>query len=244
MQNNQPKLIYFVQYDSILRECYSIVITNDKSRIISIINPYCKHNREKQDQLNVNFTEDLYDLVVDRINCSSNNGNEHSIGDIYNSEMDCCRKFPNDIHEFNDINELLEYISNIYKGGNPGIWAGNQLWITADEDYELYGIYKDVTTGMIYGQWVSTHQTINLPVPRILEFYSNDNDNKINILLEYDDEYNGIKISYNGYIAYSNRSLIQDVTYRISHLLLPPLRQSKVNDNDNNNDNEIETFQN
>jgi len=185
-----------------------IIITNKESKILRIITPLSEYG----------YVND--ELIVNYINCDVCD-KKHSVDELYNSK-ECSLKFPYEIRKFTDANKLLEHISDLYSGCNPGKWAGHALRIDSDEDMELYGLYEDSATGKIYGGWVATHQTCNLPLPRTLKFNNiKDVNDEIDVLLKSDEEIrHGLKISYKEHTAYSSRSLEDDIYNRIWHLLL------------------------
>ena len=225
---NELNLIYYARSNIVHRECDSIIITDTNSKIIRILTPN-KSTKNKS----------KYELLKDNIECNGNiecndniecNGNDniecneniiHSINDnIYELEKCCCSKFPYHIQKNTDVDELLEYISNIYRSGNPSAWAGHTMGFSADEDYELTGYYIDAETEKYYWGWVSTHQTVNLPRPRMTKFHESKNSNNIiHVLLEDDEDGNGLKISYNGQFAYSKRNMTDEIYDRLWDLL-------------------------
>jgi hypothetical protein len=202
------KYIYYLQQNIVCGECSFIIITNIEYKIVRIITPYAECGYANEN------------LVVNNINCDVCD-KKHSVGELYEWN-ECIYKLPYEIKKFTDANKLLEYISDLYRGCNPGKWAGNALRIDSDEDMELYGLYEDSTTGKIYGGWVSTHKTWDLQLPKTLKFNNTEDINdEINVLLEDDTELGkGLKISYKGHTAYSSRSLANDIYNRIWHLLL------------------------
>lgn len=207
----KSKLIYYIPYNILFNECYSILITDENSRIISIITPFSEM-WEPTKEIN----------IVDSIKCKKNNEKKHSVNDIYDYN-DCCKNFPYSVLQFTDAELVLKHIANIYDGGNPGVWLGNALRIDADEDGELIGVYNDKSTGKTYSGWISTHKTGHLPIPRIVKFNQiHDINNTIDVLLYYDNQVNyGYKISYKDNIAYSHRDVKEQIYKRIWHLLHP-----------------------
>lgn len=211
----ESNLIYYARSNIVDRECDSIIITDTNSKIIKILTPHIS---------TTNKLEYEYELLKDNIECTGNNNVNHSINDIYEPDKCCCSKFQYNINKYTDVNKLLEYISNIYKNGNSSDWAGHTMGFNADEDNELTGYYIDTETGKYYWGWVSTHQTVNLPLPRMTKFQESKNSNNvIQVLLEEDEDENGLKISYNGQCAYSNSNMKDEIYERLWDLLHPDI---------------------
>jgi hypothetical protein len=215
------KYIYYVYQDILTRLCYYILITNENNEIIRIITPYAE---------NYGFVKDT--LSIHSVQCGICSDNSkivlHTVGDVYDNNK-CVQSFPYNMYKFNDASDVLDLISSLYDGGNPGIWAGHSLRMDRDKDGELYGVYEDKETGDVYSGWVNTHRDRYEPVPRIIQLkQENDNikeNSAIEVLLEYDSEnesewITAYKLSYKEHIAYTHRDFREDIYNRLGHLLL------------------------
>jgi hypothetical protein len=217
------KYIYYVYQDILVNLCYYILITNENNEIIRIITPYAENYGFVKDTLSIHSVKcgicsDISKIVL------------HTVGDVYDYNK-CIQSFPYNMYmyKFDDASKVLNLISSLYDGGNPGIWAGHSLRMDRDKDGELYGVYEDKETGDIYSGWVNTHRDRYEPVPRIIQLkQENDNikeNSTIEVLLEYDSEnasewIEAYKLSYKEHIAYTNRDFREDIYNRLRHLLL------------------------
>jgi hypothetical protein len=222
------KYIYSVYQDMLSRTCNHVLITNENHEIIRIISSCGEISSTMQCYI-----------------CSNNDKTVlHTIGDIYECNESNI-KFPYYRDKFNDASNVLELLSSLNNGGNPGAWAGHSLRMDRDEDGELYGVYEDKDTGNIYSGWVNTHRDRYKSVPRIIQLKleqqetkqqetkeqetieldnNKDMPNTIDVLLEYDSENSSewedaYKLSYKQYIAYTHRDFKKDIYNRLWHLL-------------------------
>ena len=217
------KYIYYVYQDTILNICYYILITNENNEIIKIITPYAE---------NYGFAKDT--LSIHSVHSGIYNDNSkivlHTVGDVYDYDYNkSFLSFKCNMYKFTDASDVLDLISSLYDGGNPGVWAGYSLRMDKDEDGELYGVYEDKETGNVYSGWVNTHRDRYEPVPRIIHLkLENDNikeNSAIEVLLEHDSEHasewiTAYKLSYKEHIAYTHRDFREDIYNRLGLLLV------------------------
>ena len=226
---SDTKYIYYVYQDTILNISYYILITNENNEIIRIITPYAENYGFAKGTLSVHSVQSVQSVQSGI--CSDNSKIVlHTVGDVYDYDNNkYFLSFKCNMYKFNYASDVLDLISSLYDGGNPGAWAGYSLRMDRDKDGELYGIYEDKETGDVYSGWVNTHRDRYEPVPRIIQLkQENDNikeNSAIEVLLEYDSEnesewITAYKLSYKEHIAYTHRDFREDIYNRLGHLLL------------------------